>query len=236
MKKLLLASVVLMGMGASQAFAADSDTFTADVEAIVGNVCEIRTTAPTITSTVGTVTTGTAANASIDADISGVFANGFDEAVDITVKLVGQSFCNYTHSVSIISQHKGGLASNLAAPAASGSDKFVTVIPYALSLLDWASTATTGVAWTQPAEADIRTFQVNAPADEAAWKTDVTANTAKQAAVANNSPFHNDGATTGGLNSTGLGFKLTHTISDNSNPMLAGKYTDRLYLKIGQAI
>lgn len=235
MKKLLLTSAVLVGMGASQAFAADSDSWNGTVNLAMPNTCVLPDPTVSLNGTplsARTTVGGTAAfTTTIDTDGNGL-AN---DTIDLDILFNAQTFCNYGHSLRFVSQHNGFIANNgtSALSAGTDSDAFLLAIPHALTITGWHSTAN-ALNWSEGAA---NTYANAAPATDALWeaistRVDITDDSIPA--------FHNDalaGTGSGPSATTGLNFSLDYAGTSNSGvPLLAGTYTDRFYLKIGQTL
>lgn len=246
MKKLLIASAVLAGMGISQAFAAPSDDWSGSITLAMPNQCEIsddvKTSlgAATITGT-GPITTPAVFTASqtqagVDANNNGLM----DQNWSLKVLFDQQSFCNYAHNFSVERQYGGFTYAGSSAPNAI-SDAFLKGIPYALAVdvNTWDPQVTNGIALTQLAHTAVVQYVANQPGAATTTSASVAAggwlglDNDTEASVP---PFHNDGDVALSNNATtGLALVLTHSAVAGSNaiPYLAGNYSEQLHLRIG---
>lgn len=248
MKKLLLTSAVLVGMGASQAFAAASDSWTNQIDLTIGNQCVLSAATVSLGGGVDATLSGSTytfdatqtANASngVDTDQDGLADNNFA----ISILFDTQSYCNYAHNMSLGRQFGGFRFSSDSDALAGGSDEFLSAIPYALTVSanSWNTDATT----TINGDADLvqESLANVAPYVGTAHTWANSADTAQALAIPR---FHNDGITTTGANSTdGLQVNLAFTAADlatsdavmAANPLMAGLYSERLILQIGAAL
>lgn len=238
MKKLLLATVVLMGMGASQVFAdpATSDIWTTTVNLTTKAACKLSNAqVAVLTGTAQTANSGSAASIALTNayDLTTLISDTdglLKEPVTTTILFDEQSFCNTAHTFAFKSQFKG-FASQNTATIGTGSDEFLNGIPHSNIVISGWEDGVDALAWTSGTVG----AYVAAPADDAAWAALTTDGELNDTDVA---AWHNDGDN-GTLSSTtghGLLFTITHTPSSatDTKPLIAGTYTDRFYLKIAQ--
>ncbi len=239
MKKLLLASAVLVGMGASQAFADPSDAWTSAIDINVGKRCKIAQ--PVVS--VGAQTAQAGSSGFVFSPTKVVASDGIDKDDDglanqsFTMKLLfGQTFCNTTHSMTV-ARRFGGFTFKDSASNTTGSDKFLTAIPYKLTMKagSWHSDATdavnTGTTFSQVAYNLVKPYSSD---PLVATGTSPAPNV--QAVVTESSipRFHNDGSS-GGLNTTaGLEIDLDYAPNSDTEslPLLQGTYTESLLIEI----
>lgn len=250
MKKLLLASAVLVGMGASQAFAADTDSWTGIISASVENYCAIDAApdllvggAATAQNNIADGATGalTASELNLADSATGLLTSG----LTIGIEFEGDSVvCNYAHNFTVMSS-LGGLASANALDntlLGAGTDLFQTKLPYGLAVSFWHADANNATAWAAPTTANVGDYNEIDTGDHALNDSDHVAGGATGSdvlsyTVASVPAFHNDGlnGTQAGTTGSGLLLTLALAASDN-NPLLAGNYADSIMLKIGGGI
>lgn len=250
MKKLLLTSAVLVGMGASQAFAADTDSWTGIISASVENYCAIDADPDLLVGGAATAQNniadaGTGALTAAELDLADSATGLLNPGLTIGVEFEGDSVvCNYAHNFTVMSS-LGGLASANAEDntlLGAGSDLFQTKLPYALAVEFWHANANSATAWAAPTVANVGNYSDRDAGTYALNDTDHATGGTEGAdittyAVAAVPAFHNDGAngTEGGT--TGSGLLLTFALSpSDGNPLLAGNYADAVMLKIGGSI
>lgn len=246
MKKLLLTSAVLVGMGASQAFAANTDSWTGIVSASVENYCSIDAT-PALRvnggATVGTIAdAGTGTLSLTDMDLLDGATGLQNTGLDVEVLFAGNSVvCNWAHDFTVMSS-LGGFASENAERAAdlsADSDAFQTKISHVLEVANWDSKVNTTTGWAAVPEASIGNwsdldngdYALNANDDDDGGATGASVTRYEVTAVP---AFHNDGDNTSVSPTTGDGLLLTLALqAGTGEPLLAGNYRDAFMLKIG---